>query len=161
MSAVGLPTADKAMDSITSDAVIKYDSLSNRSKFWLLSEQTNLKTPPDNWLCGRFGDHNWSYPLQKHNSSMLSSFRMANSFPECVGSVDVIAESESIKKLLLMPFDSTHISLMVHRIGNTLLIDQFDLASHLIHNEEKQWSWLKRFIDDMIGNYYNVLRIKF
>ncbi|CAG2167479.1 unnamed protein product [Oppiella nova] len=83
---------------------------------------------------------------------MLSSFRMANTFPECVGSVDVIAESDCIKKLLLMPFDSTLISLMVHRIGNTLLIDEFDLANHLILNESKQWSWLKRFVDDMIVN---------
>ena len=143
------------METIKSNAIIKYDSLSsNRSKFWRLSEQTNLKTPPDNWLCGRFGDYNWSYPLQSHNSSMLSSFRMANDFPECVGSVDVIADSDCIKKLLLMPFDSTTISLMVHRIGNSLLIDEFDLANHLIRNESKQWSWLKRFIDDMIGNQF-------
>ncbi|CAG2102842.1 unnamed protein product [Medioppia subpectinata] len=51
-----------------------------------------------------------------------------------------------------MPFDSTLISLMVHRIGNTLLIDEFDLANHLILNESKQWSWLKRFVDNMIVN---------
>lgn len=136
---------------IKSNTIIKYDSnSSNRSKFSQLSFETNLKTPPDNWLCGRFGDYNWSYPLQKNNSSMLSSFRMANNFPECVGSVDVIADAENIKKLLLMPFDSGHISLMVHRIGNSLLIDDFDLANHLINNKDNQWSWLKRFIDNMI-----------
>jgi hypothetical protein len=76
---------------------------------------------------------------------------MANKFPDCVGSVDVIADAENIKKLLLMPFDSTLISLMVHRIENSLLIDNFDLTKHLIENEGKQWSWLKKFIDDMIG----------
>ncbi len=141
---------DPVSTSIKSNAIIKSDSI-NRSKFNHLSIKTNLNQPPDNWLCGRFGQYNWSYPLQKNDSSMLSSFRMANKFPDCVGSVDVIADAENIKKLLLMPFDSTLISLMVHRIENSLLIDNFDLTKHLIENEGKQWSWLKKFIDDMIG----------
>ena len=146
-------TSSPAM--IKSRAIVKYEGpQSGPSKFNHLSYNTDLKNPPDNWLCGRFGDQIWSYPLRKRNSSMLSSFRMANRFPDCVGQVDVISDSENIKKLLSMPFDDSHISMMVHRIGKTLLIDEFDLANTLFRKDDKQWNWLRKFISDrIIGNY--------
>jgi hypothetical protein len=66
---------------VKSYAIVKYSGpQSGPSKFLTLSEHTNLKNPPDNWLCGRFGDGIWSYPLRRKNSSILSSFRMANNF---------------------------------------------------------------------------------
>ena len=35
--------------------------------------------------------------------------------------------------------------MMVHRIGNTLLIDEFDIHSHLLRTAENEWAWLKKF----------------
>ena len=35
-----------------------------------------------------------------------------------------------------MPYSKGHISMMVHRIGKTLLIDEFDVHKHLIRQQQ-------------------------
>jgi hypothetical protein len=35
-----------------------------------------------------------------------------------------------------MPYSKGHISMMVHRIGKTLLIDEFDVHKHLIRRQQ-------------------------
>lgn len=53
---------------------------------------------------------------------------MAHLFPDCLGEVDVVSNAENIKRLLKLPYASNcTISMMVHRIGSTLLIDDFDI----------------------------------
>lgn len=34
---------------------------------------------------------------------------------------------------------------MVHRIENTLLIDEFDVHKHLMVQTEDDWEWLRKF----------------
>ena len=41
--------------------------------------------------------------------------------------IDVVADAEAIKTLLKLPYLSEPISMIVHRVGNTVLIDDFDL----------------------------------
>lgn len=36
-------------------------------------------------------------------------------------------------------------SMMVHRIENTLLIDEFDVHKHLMMQTEDDWEWLRKF----------------
>ncbi|XP_023214452.1 erythroid differentiation-related factor 1-like [Centruroides sculpturatus] len=99
-----------------------------------LSSNTDLNQPPSNWLRsqakwkGRWG--RWAYP--RSHSTTFSSFHLAHNFPDCVGEVDVISDSENIKKLLKIPYSKSHISMMVHCIGKTLLLDEFDVHSHLL-----------------------------
>lgn len=35
--------------------------------------------------------------------------------------------------------------MMVHRIENTLLLDEFDVHKHLITQTKEDWEWLKIF----------------
>ena len=35
--------------------------------------------------------------------------------------------------------------MMVHRVGNTLLLDDFDIHKHLLRKQEADWQWLRRF----------------
>jgi hypothetical protein len=35
--------------------------------------------------------------------------------------------------------------MMVHRVENTLLIDEFDIHKHLLRQAETDWEWLKKF----------------
>lgn len=35
--------------------------------------------------------------------------------------------------------------MMVHRVENTLLIDEFDIHKHLLRTSESEWQWLKKF----------------
>lgn len=39
---------------------------------------------------------------------------------------------------------------MVHRIENTLLIDEFDIRKHLLRTAETEWEWLKKFFYDHV-----------
>ncbi|RWS17013.1 erythroid differentiation-related factor 1-like protein [Dinothrombium tinctorium] len=74
---------------------------------------------------------------------------MANKYPNYVGEVDVISDSENIKKLLKIPFSKSHISIMVHKVGKTLLLDDFDISKLILNEEKQQWRWLKRFLEEM------------
>lgn len=72
---------------------------------------------------------------------------MAHLFPDCVGEVDVVANADNIKRLLKLPYaPNSTISMMVHRIENTLLIDEFDVQRFLMQQEDYNWQWLRSFI---------------
>ncbi|CAG5021015.1 unnamed protein product [Parnassius apollo] len=87
-------------------------------------------------------------PVGYARGTGLSSFRMAHMFPDCVGEVDVISDAECIKKLLKLPYQPNGtVSMMVHRVENTLLLDDFDVYDYLMKSE---WSWLKDFFYENI-----------
>ena len=60
---------------------------------------------------------------------------------------------QNIKKLLKMPFGSkSQISMMVHRVGNSLLIDDFDVHRLLLRQQQDDWKWLRRFYYDTVAH---------
>ena len=85
--------------------------------------------------------------------------------------IDVVSDAENIKKLLKMPYSSkTPVSMIVHRIGQSILIDDMDLhrltgllnatsgAGPLNENafsrETDEWSWLKNFFYEIMLTSY-------
>lgn len=68
--------------------------------------------------------------------------------------IDVIASSEVIKKLLMLAYnDQSMMSYFVHRVGNTLLIDEFNLHRYLLwKSEDEEWKWLRKFIGEHVLN---------
>ncbi|KAJ0170754.1 hypothetical protein K1T71_013526 [Dendrolimus kikuchii] len=132
---------------IKSTAVVKYTAFQSPVGYARLQCNTDLNLPPSNW--GAAID---SYGLKQilTRGTGLSSFRMAHMFPDCVGEVDVISGAECIKKLLKLPYQPNGtVSMMVHRVENTLLLDDFDVYDYLMKSE---WSWLKDFF------YENILK---
>lgn len=79
----------------------------------------------------------------------FSSFAMANRFPDCVGAVDVVSDAENIKKLLKMAYSSSPISLIIHRIENTLLIDDFDVKKALLASGGR-WGFFRKFFEHVM-----------
>lgn len=45
--------------------------------------------------------------------------------------------------------------MMIHRVENTLLIDEFDIHKHLIQQAENNWEWLKKFFFEHILSSLN------
>lgn len=136
------------VEAVKSTAVVKYTAVQTPATFAQLQCNTDLNHPPSNWLSSSAE----SYGLQSvwsHNSG-FSSFRMAHMFPDCVGEVDVVSDAENIKKLLKMPYSHGVISMMVHRIENTLLLDDFDIHKYLLRRAETDWEWLKKFFYENI-----------
>ncbi|KAI0987693.1 hypothetical protein GJ496_000977 [Pomphorhynchus laevis] len=65
------------------------------------------------------------------NSDALSSLLLANRYKN-VYDLDVITDENNIKRLLSLPYNSMEkVSMLIHRIGNTFLIDDLNLPSDL------------------------------
>ncbi|VDO97641.1 unnamed protein product [Soboliphyme baturini] len=71
---------------------------------------------------------------------------MANSYVDYVGKVDVITDSENIKSLLKLPYTNSPVSMIVHRIGKSLLLDSFDVYRHVLLTQQEDWKWIRQFI---------------
>ncbi|XP_045460302.1 erythroid differentiation-related factor 1 [Harmonia axyridis] len=126
---------------IKSTAVVKY-SVPRPPDFIRLQCNTDLNLPPANWLSSAAD----LYGLQRAYTLThrgYTSLRMAQMYPDCVGTVDVIADAEIIKKILKIPYTQETISIFVHRVGNTLLIDNFDIYKTQANDEEY---WLRDFV---------------
>ncbi len=129
---------------IKSFAFDLHSTVSIPPKLSLLQSNTDLNTPPANWLLSR--PRKIVGPVSKNpKSAAFASFHMASSFLDCMGEVDVVSDAENIKKLLKIPYSKGAVSMMVHRVGNTLLLDDFDIHTHLLRAAENEWGWLKKF----------------
>lgn len=111
----------------------------------LLQSNTDLNTPPPNWLLSQPRKIVGPAVSRNPKSNDFASFHMASSFLDSMGEVDVVSDAENIKKLLKIPYSKGAVSMMVHRVGNTLLLDEFDIHTHLLRAAENEWGWLKKF----------------
>ncbi|XP_037935160.1 erythroid differentiation-related factor 1-like isoform X1 [Teleopsis dalmanni] len=140
-------------DAIKSKAVVKFSAVQVPANFNRLQCNTNLNLPPSNWLTtsdSSYGLHQALY----QSPGFASSFRMAHMFPDCVGEVDVVSDAENIKRLLKLPYTSKGaISMIVHKVGNTLLLDEFDVNKYLLRKADDDWKWLRTFILEQILDY--------
>lgn len=142
--------SDSDEDGVKSVAVVKYSAVETPAAFTRLRCNTNLNLPPSNWLSNSVETYGLR-PSSFFHRPGFSSFNMAHMFPDCVGAVDVVSDAENIKKLLKIPYSQGPVSMMIHRIENTLLIDEFDVHKYLLREGECQWEWFKKFfIENMM-----------
>ncbi|XP_055548451.1 erythroid differentiation-related factor 1 [Wyeomyia smithii] len=138
-------------DEVKSNAIVRFLNVQSTAPFARLKCNTDLNLPPSNWLNNSANSYGLGQFLSHQRG--FSSFRMANMFPDCVGGVDVVSDAENIKRLLKLPYSrKSVISMIVHRIENTLLIDEFDVARYLLRQEESEWHWLRSFLYENILN---------
>ncbi|XP_065360485.1 erythroid differentiation-related factor 1 [Calliphora vicina] len=139
-------------ETVKSKAVVKFSQVQVPVKFNRLECNTNLNLPPSNWLTT--ADNSYGLHQALYHSPGFASFRMAHMFPDCVGEVDVVADAENIKKLLKLPYTSQGaISMIVHKVGNTILLDEFDIQKYLLRKADDDWKWLRSFILEQILAY--------
>ncbi|XP_013110135.2 erythroid differentiation-related factor 1 [Stomoxys calcitrans] len=142
-------------ETVKSKAVVKFAQVQAPVKFNRLECNTNLNLPPSNWLTS--ADSNYGLQQALYHNPGFASFRMAHMFPDCVGEVDVVADAENIKKLLKLPYASMGaVSMTVHKVGNTLLLDEFDIQKYLLRKADDDWTWLRTFIMEQILSYGDV-----
>ncbi|XP_060097422.1 erythroid differentiation-related factor 1 [Heteronotia binoei] len=139
---------------IKSCAVVKYSSAPPQAAFARLQEKTDLKLPPANWLreSAKLGPAGATILGNSKKSKPFSSFGMAYEFIDSIGNdVDVVSDSENIKKLLKIPYSKSHVSMAVHRIGRTLLLDDLDIQELFMRSSQTgDWTWLKEFYQRLI-----------
>ncbi|CAN9499698.1 unnamed protein product [Ophioblennius macclurei] len=139
---------------IKSRAVVKYSAAPPPTSYALLQEKTDLKLPPANWLREnpQLGSAGTTVLGSSSKSKPFSSFGMAYDFIDCIGDdVDVVSDSENIKKLLKIPYSKSHVSMAVHRVGRTLLLDELDIQELFMRSSQTgDWTWLKDFYQRLI-----------
>lgn len=139
---------------IKSRAVVKYSAAPPPTSYALLQEKTDLKLPPANWLREnpQLGSAGTTVLGSSSKSKPFSSFGMAYDFIDCIGDdVDVVSDSENIKKLLKIPYSKSHVSMAVHRVGRTLLLDELDTQELFMRSSQTgDWTWLKEFYQRLI-----------
>uniref|UniRef100_A0A3B4ZHZ7 Erythroid differentiation regulatory factor 1 n=1 Tax=Stegastes partitus TaxID=144197 RepID=A0A3B4ZHZ7_9TELE len=135
-------------------AVVKYSAAPPPTSYALLQEKTDLKLPPANWLREnpQLGSAGTTILGSSSKSKPFSSFGMAYDFIDCIGDdVDVVSDSENIKKLLKIPYSKSHVSMAVHRVGRTLLLDELDIQELFMRSSQTgDWTWLKEFYQRLI-----------
>ncbi|EDW73295.1 uncharacterized protein Dwil_GK16732 [Drosophila willistoni] len=141
------------LEVIKSQAVIKLSPVQVPAHFKRLECNTNLNLPPLNWLTTSQSSHGLHQAL--YQSAGFASFRLGQMFPDCVGEVDVVSDAENIKQLLKLPYSDAQsaISMVVHKVGNTLLLDEFDIQKYLLRKADDDWKWLRSFILEHILTY--------
>ncbi|XP_053244884.1 erythroid differentiation-related factor 1 isoform X4 [Podarcis raffonei] len=139
---------------VKSSAVVKYSSAPPQAAFARLQEKTDLKLPPANWLreSAKLGPAGATILGNSKKGKPFSSFGMAYDFIDSIGNdVDVVSDSENIKKLLKIPYSKSHVSMAVHRIGRTLLLDDLDIQELFMRSSQTgDWTWLKEFYQRLI-----------
>ncbi|XP_019124816.2 erythroid differentiation-related factor 1 [Larimichthys crocea] len=139
---------------IKSRAVVKYSAAPPPTSYALLQEKTDLKLPPANWLREnpQLGSAGTTILGSSSKGKPFSSFGMAYDFIDCIGDdVDVVSDSENIKKLLKIPYSKSHVSMAVHRVGRTLLLDELDIQELFMRSSQTgDWTWLKEFYQRLI-----------
>ncbi|XP_034040596.1 erythroid differentiation-related factor 1 isoform X2 [Thalassophryne amazonica] len=139
---------------IKSCAVVKYSAAPPPTSYALLQEKTDLKLPPANWLRenAKLGTAGTTVLGSSSKNKPFSSFGMAYDFIDCIGDdVDVVSDSENIKKLLKIPYSKSHVSMAVHRVGRTLLLDELDIQELFRRSSQTgDWMWLKDFYQRLV-----------
>uniref|UniRef100_A0A8C3ARC1 Erythroid differentiation regulatory factor 1 n=1 Tax=Cyclopterus lumpus TaxID=8103 RepID=A0A8C3ARC1_CYCLU len=150
----GLDSVCTGASEIKSRAVVKYSAAPPPASYALLQEKTDLKLPPANWLREhpQLGSAGTTVLGSSSKSKPFSSFGMAYEFIDCIGDdVDVVSDSENIKKLLKIPYSKSHVSMAVHRVGRTLLLDELDIQELFMRSSQTgDWTWLKEFYQRLI-----------
>lgn len=146
------------MSDSSKSSVVQYDNSVKQPvvSFNELAVNTNLNLAPSGWLQGKFAEKAPFAPSQSSKPKALSSLSIANSFVDHVGKVDVITDAENVKKLLKMTYSDAPVSLIVHRVGKTLLIDSFDAYRNFLFAKEQQWQWLRKFLSDTLDHNTNM-----
>ncbi|XP_038629668.1 erythroid differentiation-related factor 1 isoform X2 [Scyliorhinus canicula] len=139
---------------VKSTAVVKYSAAPPPAAYARLQEKTDLKLPPANWLRGisQLGQLGATSLGTSKKSKPFSSFGMAYDFIDCIGDdVDVVSDSENIKKLLKIPYSKSHVSMGVHRVGRTLLLDELDIQElFMTSSQTGDWNWLKELYQRLV-----------
>lgn len=106
----------------------------------------NLNNAPENWLRSTpfdnlDGFHAKGYTTETRFSSLRMAFDHLHMHPD----VNVVTAANNIKKLLTLALtNSQGLSMFVHPVGKSLLIDNFDIHKWLL-NPNPEWKWLRDF----------------
>ncbi|CAH8848148.1 unnamed protein product [Trichobilharzia szidati] len=116
----------------------------------VLSEGFNLHRMPKNYLTRKSYIEKLIYHATMSDSlkSPFAGFKIANDYIEDLDNIDVISGIKTFKSFIRSFFkNNTRSSTIIHRVGGTWLLDEFDIDSFLLTGGEcREWLWLREFL---------------
>ena len=62
----------------------------------------------------------------------------------------MVSDGENIKRILKIPYSDAPVSMVVHRVGKTLLIDDFDISKFILRRSATEWEWIRKFFHEIV-----------
>lgn len=70
--------------------------------------------------------------------------------------VNVFCHIQNIKKLLKIPYSKSHVSMAVHRVGRTLLLDELDIQELFMQSSQVQHRLVPDFFQVKVSPYEDI-----
>uniref|UniRef100_A0A8C7WHA1 EDRF1 N-terminal domain-containing protein n=1 Tax=Oncorhynchus mykiss TaxID=8022 RepID=A0A8C7WHA1_ONCMY len=123
--------------------MLKCSAAPQPTTYALLQEKTDLKLPPANWL------------RESPQRGPAGTSVLGSSSKTLKTTCDILWYSSSpnccknINNLLKIPYSKSHVSMAVHRVGRSLLLDE--LALHEFFSGTRgDWTWVMEFYQRVI-----------
>lgn len=75
---------------------------------------------------------------QTQRFANISFFFLAQNHARTPNVNSVFCHTQNIKKLLKIPYSKSHVSMAVHRVGRTLLLDELDIQELFMSSSQVQ-----------------------
>ncbi|CAH8495014.1 unnamed protein product [Schistosoma turkestanicum] len=116
----------------------------------ILHEGFDLHKIPKNYLTRKSYIEKLIYHAAMSDSmkSPFAGFKIANDYLKELGHIDVISGIKTFKSFIRSFFkNNSRTSTIIHRIGRTWLMNEFDIDSFLLSGGEcREWLWLREFL---------------
>ncbi|XP_018650691.1 hypothetical protein Smp_150470 [Schistosoma mansoni] len=116
----------------------------------VLHEGFNLHRMPKNYLTRKSYIEKLIYHATMSDSmkSPFAGFKVANEYLNELDHIDVISGIKTFKSFIRSFFkNNSRASTMIHKVGKTWLLNEFDIDSFLLSGGEcNEWLWLREFL---------------
>ncbi|KAK4471822.1 hypothetical protein MN116_005215 [Schistosoma mekongi] len=116
----------------------------------VLHEGFNLHRIPKNYLTRKSYIEKLIYHATMSDSmkSPFAGFKIADDYLDELDHIDVIGGIKTFKTFIRSFFrNNSRTSTMIHKIGKTWLLDEFDIDSFLLSGGDcREWLWLREFL---------------
>ncbi|CAH8544235.1 unnamed protein product [Schistosoma rodhaini] len=116
----------------------------------VLHEGFNLHRMPKNYLTRKSYIEKLIYHATMSDSmkSPFAGFKVANEYLNELDHIDVISGIKTFKSFIRSFFkNNSRASTMIHKVGRTWLLNEFDIDSFLLSGGEcHEWLWLREFL---------------
>ena len=77
--------------------------------------------------------------------------------------VNLVADADVIKNLIKLGQTSENTSMMIHKVGNTLFLDDFDIKTELLDKKSASHHWFKSILTNILckGKNYSQVEAEF
>ena len=124
-----------------------------------IPDSTNLNRAPNNWLRPVGSSIKPPRTKEKRNrktkmkSSIVANHYLKSHFTsnqKTLCGVNAVANAQTIKNLIKLGNSSENVSMMIHKVGDSLFLDDFDVKTELLDKNSSTHKWFKSILTNIL-----------